>query len=755
MFVVVVFATMSDEEVKTRNIRLKQRATAKRDVAAGHIRRLHTSATTAGKNQAAMDLVLTAVQDLNNWWSQYSVESDALLNVMVDLDEIDQFSPENDTAIYALVVEIKTIVNNYEQGTLQSSKDSQPVTQISDVVMPNTTEDHQSVTPTSNSAMLPKAATVMETQPLSRVSDSPSSDVSFLSQVSMRLPEIPLSKFDGDLRSWPDFRDRFLDLVMRNKNIDSDSTRFYYLLGCLQADSGEVLKGIPVTKNTFQLAWNTLVKFYDKPRKLASSIIEGFLVAPVSTSESLVDLKRFLSVFDEGLAILESLHLLNLCSFLLFTIAAKTLPTHTQRFFESENSAEYPSVDSVLEFVKNRVRVLENAGGTSSTGKSFGGNNKKASSTQAKHYNRPSTSQTALISSAKIQKPKSTSSEKCRCCGGAHALQDCAKFLGASTDERYQIVCFHRQCLVCLESGHMSYKCKSSCSVCKRRHHLLLHKEPSTSDPSSKVSKVSMFASQRSQLPSVVLATALLHVKDLVGSLQTVRVLIDGGSQISAISASFCHRLGLRASKWTLPVTGLSELTVPSVFCIVDLHIQPRGSIQPSMSVRAWVLSSITSDMPTSKLPSAVREKCGDLSLADPLFDVPAPVEILLGADIYPMVWSHETVSLGQGHPTAFNSIFGWAIVGPLQHINAPNPRALPVQISSSIESLMEKFWSVEEPEAAPPVFTQEGHCEEIFCSEMCKIGKGQYMVPLPLRDGHPVAFPGMRQIAVNRLLQL
>jgi len=71
----------------------------------------------------------------------------------------------------------------------------------------------------------------------------------------MRLPEISLPKFDGDLGSWPDFRDRFVDLAIRNKNIDSDSTRFNYLFGCLQGDSGEVLKGISVTKDTFQLAW--------------------------------------------------------------------------------------------------------------------------------------------------------------------------------------------------------------------------------------------------------------------------------------------------------------------------------------------------------------------------------------------------------------------------------------------------------------------------------------------------------------------
>ncbi|CAI6354285.1 unnamed protein product [Macrosiphum euphorbiae] len=270
---------------------------------------------------------MTAVQDLNNWWSQYSVESDALLNVMVELDEIDQFSPEADATVYPLVVEIKSIVNNSEQEASKSSKDSRPVTQISDTALiANPAEDHQSVTQTSNAAMLPNTVSVIETQSSSSVSGSPTSDASFRPQVSMRLPEIPLPKFDGDLRSWPDFRDCFVDLVIRNTDIDSDSTRFYYLLGCLQADAGEVLKGIPVTKDTFQLAWNTLVKSYDKPRKLASSIIEGFLVAPVSTSESLVDLKRFLSVFDEGLAILESLHLPDLGSFLLFTIASKFLP---------------------------------------------------------------------------------------------------------------------------------------------------------------------------------------------------------------------------------------------------------------------------------------------------------------------------------------------------------------------------------------------------------------------------------------------
>jgi len=561
----------------------------KRDVAASHIRRLHASATAAVEDLSLMSQVTTAVQDLNSWWSQFSVESDALLDVMIELDEVDQFSPEADAAVYSLVIEIKTIVNNYERETSKVSKESRPDTQISDsVIVQNVPEDHQSVAQTSNAALLPKTAPVLEAQPSSCASDAPYSDASFHSQVSMRLPDLPLPKFDGDLRSWPDFRDRYFELVIRNKHINSDNTRFYYLLGCLQADAGEVLKGIPVTKDTFQLAWNTLVKAYDKPRKLASSIIESLLAAPVSNSESLLGLKQFLNVFDEGLAILESLHLPDLCSFLLFTIAAKSLPIHTRRLFESENSSEYPSVVSVLEFVKNRVRVLENAGGTIALVRSLGGGvDKKGSSGSGKFHSRPSTSQTALVSSLKSQKSKSTPAGRCRCCGGVHALQDCAKFLACSIDDRYKIVCSHRLCLLCFETDHMFFKCKSSCSVCNRRHHGLLHKVPPTSDPSSEVPSVSMFASHQSQLPFVVLATALLHARDVAGIPQTVCALIDGGSQISAISADCCQRLGLRAAIWTLPVAGLSELPVPNVLGIVDLHIQPRDSIQSSMLVKS------------------------------------------------------------------------------------------------------------------------------------------------------------------------
>ncbi|XP_015377874.1 PREDICTED: uncharacterized protein LOC107172113 [Diuraphis noxia] len=78
------------------------------------------------------------------------------------------------------------------------------------------------------------------------------------------------------------------------------------------------------------------------------------------------------------------------------------------------------------------------------------------------------------------------------------------------------------------------------------------------------------------------------------------------------------------------------------------------------------------------------------------------------------------------------------------------------VSLVSSMETMMEKFWSVEEPEIAPPQFTEDGLCEKLFSSEVTRDRQGRFSVPLPFRSGRmPVEFPGSRQVALNHFLQL
>lgn len=205
-----------------------------------------------------------------------------------------------------------------------------------------------------------------------------------------------------------------------------------------------------------------------------------------------------------------------------------------------------------------------------------------------------------------------------------------------------------------------------------------------------------------------------------------------------------------------MPVTGLSGQRAPDVHGVVQLTIQPRDRPTPSIRVKPWVLSSITTDMPARQLPAQVRARCNHLNLADPSFDKPGPVDMLIGADIFPQVWNDQSSSLGPGFPSVYSSVFGWVLVGPVQEHPDIGAQSMLVSLVSSMEALMEGFWNVEEPEVAPPQFTEEGLCETLFSSEMSRNSQGRFSVPLPFRsDRKSVDFPGSRQVALNRFFHL
>jgi len=103
-----------------------------------------------------------------------------------------------------------------------------------------------------------------------------------------------------------------------------------------------------------------------------------------------------------------------------------------------------------------------------------------------------------------------------------------------------------------------------------------------------------------------------------------------------------------------------------------------------------------------------------------------------------------------------YSSIFGWVLIGPIQTYSDVGAQSMLVSLVSSMETMMEKFWSVEEPEIAPPQFTEDGLCEKIFSSEVTRDRKGRFSVPLPFRSGRmPEELPGSRQVTLNRFLQL
>lgn len=198
----------------------------------------------------------------------------------------------------------------------------------------------------------------------------------------------------------------------------------------------EVVKGITVSNYTYILGWTPFTERYDKPCRLASSIVESLLSASVAQQENVASLNTFLNTFDESVALLNSLNFPDLEAFLLwpFTMAAPCLPVSSRCFFESVNTSEFPNVYDLLKFIKERVHVLENAGAAVGSSKP---RLLAADSKPRKELYRQDRLIASLLATNSLD---SRSNEHFPNCKGAYLLKSCPGFLKMTVRERFEVV---------------------------------------------------------------------------------------------------------------------------------------------------------------------------------------------------------------------------------------------------------------------------------------------------------------------------
>ncbi|KAE9521350.1 hypothetical protein AGLY_018254 [Aphis glycines] len=414
------------------------------------------------------------------------------------------------------------------------------------------------------------------------------------------------------------------------------------------------------------------------------------------------------SLGEGSVATLKSLNIPDLGEFILFALSARGLPLSTRKGFEATNSCDFPMVSDLVAYVKSRVAVLETVTQCNNARSS----NQHQGKTKPVRFDNKK-SKVALLSS---QTPVASTS-KCLFCSGDHATVKCKTFTDLSLDDRYQAAKDRRICFRCLSSTHWSNRCSAKvCAKCKGRHHVLLHRDFEASrKPSSSIDTSAVHVGSLDR-PTVLLGTALVHVRDYGGRAQPVRALIDSASQVSVMSLACADRLGLKLSKWTAPLTGLSGVQVPKMNGMVKCTITPRYDVDTKIQVTAWVLPTITTNLPSRHLPDRCKEQFSHLALPDPSFDRPAPVELLLGADVFSQILDGKRVVVDKSLPTAFGSLFGWILIGPVPDQDRICSNV--VSLTVSLENMVERFWRIEEPDPAPVTFTSEGKCETIYLTE-------------------------------------
>ncbi|XP_059046964.1 uncharacterized protein LOC131842451 [Achroia grisella] len=332
----------------------------------------------------------------------------------------------------------------------------------------------------------------------------------------------------------------------------------------------------------------------------------------------------------------------------------------------------------------------------------------------------------------------------CALCKQSHHLFTCQLFRDLDVDTRIQKVNGYSICQNCLRPGHKENKCKlSHCKYCKEKHNTLLHKDVHTETIHSENVVLSTNIVQTSSQSHILLSTALVQVSDAQGRLHTARLLLDNGSTSHFITRQLCEKLGLVIRNTNSTISGINnQLTVSAESC--NLTIKSRSS-DYGVRLNCYILPNITQSLPSTYINTDIQLPPG-IQLADPSFNVPNAVQILVGAEIFWDVLGSNTINLGKRQPKLQETKLGWIVTGvihqdPVTHnrntkIIRQNPSCFLTQCENT---QLTRFWELESVSPRYSQSAEERFCEESFNNNTRRDSRGRFVVTIPLKESPEV----------------
>ncbi|XP_055605904.1 uncharacterized protein LOC129754066 [Uranotaenia lowii] len=552
----------------------------------------------------------------------------------------------------------------------------------------------------------------------------------------IRLPDIKIPTFSGNIDTWLNFHDLFVSLVHSSHELSSIQ-KFYYLRASLSGDAQKLIQTIPISSNNYLVAWNLLLDHFQNPSRLKQSYVDSLFEFSALKSESASDLHSLVERFEANVKILHQLgERTEYWDILLIRMLSIRLDSTTRRDWEVyATTKDSVSFQDLVAFIQRRVTVLESIKAKVPE-TIFSGNLRKST-------------QRSVSSHSAYQ----LNDKHCAICSENHVLYHCPRFAKMNLDTKEKEIRRLHLCRNCLRKGHLANNCSSTnCRKCRGRHHTLLCSGDSHSNKSTESTKAEN--SLPSQQPTtsvsasldnpvslastgcikVLLATAIVNLIDDNGTIHTARALLDSGSECCFITESLSQRMKSSRVKINLPISGIGQ-SLSHARHKIQTTLQSRVS-NFSTTLEFIVLSKATTNLPTSCFDVSDWKIPSDINLADPAFFATNPVELILGAEIFfELLKPPGRISLGDSYPLLINSTFGWIVSGRTSNRHSTGPVMASVASVAELHRLMERFWLIEEGDSTPCHSVEEAACENHFQSTVSRTDDGRYMVRLPVKQ--------------------
>nr|XP_012135784.1 PREDICTED: uncharacterized protein LOC105661897 [Megachile rotundata] len=309
----------------------------------------------------------------------------------------------------------------------------------------------------------------------------------------------------------------------------------------------------------------------------------------------------------------------------------------------------------------------------------------------------------------------------CALCKRDHYIQTCDQFLKLSVEDRIQAVLAAKLCINCLRPGHAYNNCFfSKCKKCHGKHNTLLHRDlvsnkesvtidsfSSTVVPSTSKSPESTPVSLSARVPSeVLLSTTLISIRAYQGKYQQCRVLLDSASQINLITVELASRLNLHKTKVDIPLSGVENISTRIKYCI-RTNIRSKNS-NYSSNLSFYTIPQISSYLPSQRIDHSHFKIPHNIPLAYPNYQIPAKIDVLLGAEVFYKLLCVGQIRLASSSLTLQKTV---------------------------LDEQLSKFWEIEECSVSKHMSKEEQLCEAHFNKNVQRDASGRYIVRLPFND--------------------
>lgn len=563
----------------------------------------------------------------------------------------------------------------------------------------------------------------------------------------VKLPDIKLPVFSGQLNEWVVFRDTFSSLIHNNPQL-SDLDKFTYLRTSLQEAAQLEIADIEVSAANYDVAWTTLKTRYENEKLIVKAHLDALDAVEPMKRESFEALNQLIGSFDKHLMMLKKVgQKTDAWSTLLVHMVCSRLDGNTLRLWETNhNSTDVAKFQDLMKFLRSHCLVLQ----------SVVPSNPSAVEEKPR---KPSVSHTVTQFVS-----------KCPFCDELyHSPFHCLLFLKKTVAERLDTARRQKLCLNCLRAGHPTRSCtRGWCHHCRQYHHSLLHinAEPEISSASQALTRSSSQQQQQQslsmgqqqpqiQLPTpnqssntaqtnthsqntqqlsttmpctshntttlsvsshnrnreILLSTVQVRIRDRRGNTRLVRALLDSCSQFSFMSSKCCKKFDLRCTPDHLSVQGIGGSTVVSRQ-VVAANVLPRSPDLPEFSreINFHVLPELTSELPNQNVDIAAWKLPDNIILADPSFNEPGEVDLIIGAEHYFDLLRDGRSNITDDGPVLQNTVFGWVVSGCVPRAST----SLPVAAASRTNRCTIESWRPAHRSSLPQ---QQETCSSFGCT--------------------------------------